>query len=94
MDRKEFDKGAVVRDGYERGLIRDAEKYKAAGIKEQVMLSFTTDPYHPGDTRLTARTLKVLRDHGMGFCTLTKGALAQFVIFTCSDLIVMHSHQH
>jgi DNA repair photolyase len=73
MDRKEFDAGAVVRDGYEKGLIKDAEKYQMAGITEQVMLSFTTDPYHPGDTRLTARTLKILREHGMGFCTLTKG---------------------
>jgi len=37
------------------------------------MLSFTSDPYHPGDTTLTRQTLEVLRDHGMGFCTLTKG---------------------
>lgn len=73
MDRREFDKGAIAREGFEKGLVRDAAKYKAAGITEQVMLSFTTDPYHNGDTRLTARTLKVLRDNGLGFCTLTKG---------------------
>jgi len=73
MDRREFDAGAKLRDGYEAGLINDAKKYQAAGITSQVMLSFTTDPYHPGDTRATARTLKVLRDNGLGFCTLTKG---------------------
>lgn len=39
------------------------------------MLSFTTDPYAPGDTSLTRHTLEVLRDHGLAFCTLTKGGL-------------------
>lgn len=73
MDRREFDAGAVPRKDFERLLIRDAKKYQAAGITEQVMLSFTTDPYHRGDTSLTRRTLEVLRDHGLGFCTLTKG---------------------
>ena len=73
MDRREFDKGAFARNNYEQSLLRDASKYQSAGITEQVMLSFTTDPYHTGDTRLTARTLKILRDHGLGFCTLTKG---------------------
>lgn len=73
MDRRDFDSGATARNGYEKGLLRDARKYQLAGITEQVMLSFTTDPYHPGDTRLTSRALKTLRDHGMGFCTLTKG---------------------
>src|SRR4030095_16118195 len=39
----------------------------------QVMLSFTTDPYHLGDTRLTRDVLIALREYGMAFCTLTKG---------------------
>jgi DNA repair photolyase len=42
-------------------------------MREQVMLSFTTDPYHPGDTTLTRQVLEMLHEHGMGFCTLTKG---------------------
>ena len=37
------------------------------------MLSFTSDPYHPGDTSLTRQTLEVLIEHGLGICTLTKG---------------------
>lgn len=73
MKRPEFDKGAFPRPDFLKHLVKDAKKYRAAGITEQVMLSFTTDPYHPGDNTLTRETLIVLRDHGMGFCTLTKG---------------------
>jgi DNA repair photolyase len=71
--RSEFDAGAVERDMFALKLANDARKYKAAGITEQVMLSFTTDPYHPGDTSLTTQSLLILQDHGLGFCTLTKG---------------------
>lgn len=73
MPRAEFDKGAVERPGFIEKLTKDARKYQAAGITEQVMLCFTTDPYHPGDNRLTRETIRVLKDHGLGFCTLTKG---------------------
>jgi DNA repair photolyase len=73
QDRREFNAGAVERADFLKHLIRDAEKYKTAGITEQVMLSFTTDPYHPGDTSLTNAALHVLRGYGLGFCTLTKG---------------------
>ena len=37
------------------------------------MLSFTSDPYHPGDTTPTRETLITLIEHGMGICTLSKG---------------------
>jgi DNA repair photolyase len=83
QSRQEFDAGAVPRPGFIDHLRRDARKYQAAGIREQVLLSFTTDPFHPGDTSLTRQTIEVLLDHGLGFCTLTKGggrALA------CTDL--------
>jgi DNA repair photolyase len=73
MKRPEFDAGAVPRPDFLQRLVKDARKYKRAGITEQVMLSFTTDPYHPGDTSLTRRTLEVLIEHGLAFCTLTKG---------------------
>ena len=73
MTRSEFDAGAKPRPDYIHNLTKDARKYQKAGITEQVMLSFTTDPYHPGDNSLTRDTLQVLRDHGLGFCTLTKG---------------------
>jgi DNA repair photolyase len=35
------------------------------GITEQVMLSFTSDPYHPGDTTPTRETLEILIEHGL-----------------------------
>jgi DNA repair photolyase len=73
MERKEFDAGAVPRPRFLHLLERDAKKYQAAGIKAQVMLSFTTDPYHPGDNSLTRQTLEVLQRYGLAICTLTKG---------------------
>src|SRR5437763_15112634 len=53
MKRSEFDGGAVPRPAFIRNLTKDARKYQAARITEQVMLSFTSDPYHPADTSLT-----------------------------------------
>jgi DNA repair photolyase len=73
MTRKEFDAGAVPRANWIQLLTKDAAKYKAAKLTGQVMLSFTTDPYHTGDTALTRTTLETLKDHGLGICTLTKG---------------------
>jgi hypothetical protein len=73
MKREEFDKGAELKDLFLERLRIDAAKYQAAGTNEQVMLSFTSDPYHRGDTQPTRDTLKILVEHGMAFCTLTKG---------------------
>jgi hypothetical protein len=73
MKRPLFDAGAVLRPTYLKGLRRDAAKYQAAGIADQVMISFTSDPYHLGDTAPTRETLEVLAEHGLAFCTLTKG---------------------
>jgi hypothetical protein len=75
MPRPEFDAGAHPRPDFLPKLAKDARKYQALGVSAQVMLSFTTDPYNPFDTTLTRPTLEVLRDHGLGFCTLTKGGL-------------------
>lgn len=73
MDRAEFDAGAVDRPAYRAQLTKDAVKYQRQSKTDQVMLSFTTDPYHPGDTQLTRDTLNILIEHGLAFCTLTKG---------------------
>src|ERR1700756_4394553 len=53
QDRKEFDAGAVSRRDYLAQLRKDAQKYRAAGIREQVMFSFTTDVYNPSNRELT-----------------------------------------
>jgi DNA repair photolyase len=73
MTRELFDAGAIPRPDFLQHLRQDAAKYLLSGITAQVMLSFTTDPYHPGDTTLTRQTIEVLRDYGLGFCILTKG---------------------
>jgi DNA repair photolyase len=73
QQRSEFDAGAIPRQDFFNRLLRDANKYHVAGIKEQVMLSFTTDPYHLGNTSLTRDTLRCLSANGLAFCTLTKG---------------------
>jgi DNA repair photolyase len=75
MERPEFDKGAVARPNFLEKLRKDAKKYQAAGITDQVMLSFTTDVYSPFDRSLTRPTLEILREYGLGFCVLTKGGL-------------------
>ena len=84
MSREEFDSGANERPDFLRHLISDAKKYQAMNIKDQVMLSFTTDPFHLGDTSLTRKTLEALQQYGLGICTLTKGgkrALRDFDLF-------------
>jgi DNA repair photolyase len=43
MKREKFDAEALPRRDYLDNLRKDARKYQAAGIDEQVMLSFTTD---------------------------------------------------
>lgn len=73
MPRPEFNAGGKERPGFLKHLEADAKRHRAVGSQPQVMLSFTTDPYHQGDTSLTRQTLEVLRRHGLGFCTLTKG---------------------
>lgn len=73
MTRQEFDAGAFPREDFLGKLANDARKYRDHGIAEQVMLSFTTDPFHPTDNSLTREVLKSIADHGMAFCTLTKG---------------------
>lgn len=73
MSRPEFDAGAIPRPNFLDALTKDAQKYQHLGITEQVMLSFTTDPYHPGDNTMTRDVLQIIQAHGMAICTLTKG---------------------
>ena len=73
MKRDEFDAGAKARPDYLKRLRKDAEKYRAAGITEQVLFSFTTDVYSPYDRSLTRPSLEIVQEHGMAICVLTKG---------------------
>jgi DNA repair photolyase len=73
IDRPTFDANASPRPGFMESLRKDAAKYQACGITEQVMLSFTTDPFNPFDVSLTRPTIETIKVHGLAFCTLTKG---------------------
>jgi len=73
MKRPEFDTGAKARPDFLKHLAKDARKYQAAGITEQVFFSFTTDVYSPFDTSLTRPSLQLVQEHGMAICVLTKG---------------------
>jgi DNA repair photolyase len=73
ITREQFDAGAKARKDYPNLLRKDAAHYQRVGITEQVLISFTSDPYHPFDTSLTREVLIILRDYGLAFCPLSKG---------------------
>ena len=73
MPRSEFYATVTPRPDFLGNLQKDARKYQAAGITEQVMLSFTCDAYNPTDTSLTRPSIQILQAHGLSFCVLTKG---------------------
>ena len=89
QDRKEFDAGAELRVSKSMPDIlarfeREAKKYADANARSQIMFSFTTDPYFPGDNTPTRQALEILRAHDLPFCTLTKGgsrALRDLALF-------------
>ena len=81
LKRADFNAGAVPRPDFLRRLQDDAELLQAAGRTDQIFLTFSSDPYHPGDTSTTRWALQILRDHGLAFCTLTKGGLAAVADF-------------
>jgi DNA repair photolyase len=72
ISRKDFDASAAPRQNFLTELRKDARKYEALGIEEQVMFSFTTDVYNPFDTSLTRPAMEILIEHGLAFCVLTK----------------------
>jgi DNA repair photolyase len=73
QDRREFNAGALLRPDYIANLRKDAAKYQAAGITEQVLITFISDPYHPGDTTPTRTTIEILIEHGLAVSILSKG---------------------
>lgn len=73
MLRSIFDAGAVNRPDFIAHLRQDAAKYQAAGITEQVLLSFLTDLYNPNNMSLSRPTIETLIEFGLSFCVLTKG---------------------
>jgi DNA repair photolyase len=73
MALAEFNAGAIEKPNFLEALRRDAARLQAEGLAVQAMISFTSDPYHAGDTSLTRDTYIVLAEHGHGFSPLSKG---------------------
>lgn len=70
----------AMRDNYLPRLERDVARYRAAGIcnghsADQIFVTFSSDPWHPGDVSPTIEALTALAEGGMSFCTLTKGGM-------------------
>jgi hypothetical protein len=60
MSQKDFDAGAAPRQNFLTEVRKDARKYQALGIEEQVMFSFTTDVYNPFDRSITRPAIEIL----------------------------------
>lgn len=78
QSRPYFDAGAVPRPDFDRRLMLDVARYRAAGIcdghsADQIFITFSSDPYHPGDIQPTLSAIEILDTNGLSFCTLSKG---------------------
>jgi DNA repair photolyase len=75
QDRAEFNAGAILRPNYLARLRKDAALYQAAGVTEQILIAFITDPYHPTEheTGTTRIVLEILVEHDLAFSILSKG---------------------
>lgn len=78
IDRNLFNDGAVPRADFLPRLRSDIGRYRRAGVcdghpADQVFITFSSDPFHPGDLRHTEETIITLKNGGMAFCTLSKG---------------------
>jgi DNA repair photolyase len=75
QDRAEFNAGAVLRTDYLAKLRKDAALYRRAGVIEQILIAFITDPYHPEEhkTGTTRTVLETLIENDQPFSILSKG---------------------
>jgi len=78
------------RSSFLRKLEREAAKYEAAGVRGQVHLCFTCDPYQHLDEKeqVTRRAIEILHRHGLNVAILTKGgsrALRDLDLFVDGD---------
>ena len=87
--RREF-VASIPRANFLAKLQKEADKYQAAGIRGNVLLSFTTDPYQHLDVKeqVTRHAIEILHGAGLNVHILTKGgsrALRDLGLFTPAD---------
>lgn len=90
--RTDFQAVTVRGGDFIRKLEREAAKYQAAGVTEQVLLSFTCDPYCNLDVtaQVTRRIIQILHAHHLRVQVLTKGgsrALRDLDLYTPQDAL-------
>jgi len=86
MKAEEFHAAAIPRKGILNNIGKEAKKL--SGDPRRVLLCFTCDPYHPGDTVTTRNALQILRDNDIHFEVLTKGgtrAVRDFDLYRDGD---------
>ncbi len=90
-ERSVFLQSPHIRQGFLRGIERDAIELQARGIKECVFLSFVGDPYQPVEIeqRITRQAIMVLKMYGHIVRILTKGGMRATRDF---DLLTEHDH--
>lgn len=79
IDRDEFNKPAKLRPGYMERLAKDVLRHGQAKLDEiqrQIFITFSSDPWHPGDHSATRQVLDMLLMNGLSYCTLTKSGTA------------------
>ena len=87
--REDFHAAAPLRLGIFEKLERDLKKMQAAGIRDQVLMSFTTDPYcTPEMAAATRRAIEMFVQYDVPFQVLTKAgwrAAADFELYRPCD---------
>ncbi len=76
--REDFHSSPKPRNNILRMLEADCRKMEASGINgEQVLLSFTCDPYQPieDEHRITRKAIQILHQYGLSVQILTKGGM-------------------
>ena len=84
---EEFNRPATLRPGFLERLEKDAKSMQAKHDTREIVMAFTCDPYHPGDTSATREAIKILIAHGLHFTVLTKGGTRAVRDF---DLMRLH----
>lgn len=77
IDRATFNKPGVLRPGYIERLAKDAPRHDEALAPDdparQIFITFSSDPWHPGEDSKWTRTILInLIEFRLAFCTLTK----------------------
>lgn len=90
MTREAFYQPQPRKGDFWANLRKDSFELAQRGVREQVLLSFTCDPYQQIDVELqhTRRVIEILHEAGLPVCVLTKGgsrALRDLDLFTPAD---------